>query len=168
MGGIGRAERAGVPVSVVESRAFRKDGVIDWAAHSHAINARLAAVGSVDLVVLAGVMCFYHIEKPAYVNRVINVHPALLPKFGGQGMYGDHVHTAVLAAKETKSGCTVHFVDDQGYDKGPIILQKQVAVNAESDTVEALRNRVQAAEKLALIEVIAAIRDGSVANFGGC
>ena len=85
----------------------------------------------------------------------------LLPKFGGQGMYGDHVHTAVLAAKETRSGCTVHFVDDD-YDKGAIILQKEVAVDAANDSVEALRNRVQSAEKLALIEVIAAIRDGHV------
>ena len=70
---------------------------------------------------------------------------------------------AVLAAKEKESGCTVHFVDDQGYDKGPIILQQKVPVDAASDTVEALRHRVQAAEKLALIEVIAHMRDGSVA-----
>ena len=163
-GGIGRAERAGVPhVSVVESRTYRKDPekTIDWAAHSRAINACLAEVGGVDLVVLAGFMCFYHIEK-SYERRVINVHPALLPKFGGQGMYGDHVHTAVLAAKETRTGCTVHFVDDGGYDKGPIILQKEVSVDAAIDTVEVLRDRVQAAEKKALIEVIASARDGNV------
>eukprot|EP00320_Phaeocystis_rex_P009758 CAMPEP_0119070282 /NCGR_PEP_ID=MMETSP1178-20130426/37910_1 /TAXON_ID=33656 /ORGANISM="unid sp, Strain CCMP2000" /LENGTH=208 /DNA_ID=CAMNT_0007052103 /DNA_START=17 /DNA_END=643 /DNA_ORIENTATION=+ len=160
--GIGRAERAGVPhVSVVESRTYRKEKTIDWVAHSSAINGRLRDAGGVDLVVLAGFMCFYHIEK-GYENRVINVHPALLPKHGGQGMYGDHVHTAVLAAKETISGCTVHFVDDQGYDKGPIILQREVSVDAASDTVETLRNRVQAAEKEALIEVIAAARDGGV------
>ena len=162
-GGIERAERAGIPVAVVESRAYRNATAktIDWAAHSSAINTRIREAGGVDLVVLAGFMCFYHIEK-GYENRVINVHPALLPKHGGQGMYGDHVHTAVLAAKETRSGCTVHFVDDQGYDKGPVILQTEVIVDAASDTVEDLRNRVQAAEKKALIEVIAAARDGSV------
>ena len=162
-GGIGRAERAGVPVKVVESRAYRKatEKTIDWEAHSSAINTCIREAGGVDLVVLAGFMCFYHQEK-GYANRVINVHPALLPKHGGQGMYGDHVHTAVLAAKETRSGCTVHFVDDRGYDKGPIILQKEVSVNAASDTVEDLRNRVQAAEKIALIEAIVSLRDGGV------
>ena len=67
-----------------------------------------------------------------------------------------------LAAKETRSGCTVHFVDDRGYDKGPIILQKEVSVNAASDTVEDLRNRVQAEEKKALIEAIISLRDGGV------
>ena len=163
-GGIGRAERAGVPhVKVVESRAYRNatERTIDWAAHSSAINTCVREAGGVDLVVLAGFMCFYHIEK-GYENRVINVHPALLPKHGGQGMYGDHVHAAVLAANETRSGCTVHFVDDQGYDKGPVILQKEVDVDAASDTVEDLRNRVQDAEKKALIEVIAGARDGSI------
>ena len=108
-GGIGRAERAGVPVKVIESRTYRKaaEKTIDWVAHSSAINACIREAGGLYLVVLAGFMCFYHQEK-GYENRVINVHPALLPKHGGQGMYGDHVHAAVLAAKETRSGCTVH------------------------------------------------------------
>ena len=66
---------------------------------------------------------------PDFENRVLNIHPALLPAFGGKGMYGLRVHEAVLAAGEKRSGCTVHFVDNE-YDHGPVILQRQVEVRA--------------------------------------
>src|SRR5207245_8585678 len=73
---------------------------------------------------------------PDFENRVLNIHPALLPAFGGKGMYGLRVHEAVLAAGAKQSGCTVHFVDNE-YDHGPAVLQRQVAVR-EDDTPESL------------------------------
>jgi len=81
---------------------------------------------------------------PDFENRVINIHPALLPAFGGTGMYGLNVHEAVLKAGEKVSGCTVHFVDNE-YDHGPVILQRQVDV-LPGDTAETLQARVFAAE----------------------
>ncbi|MSR87421.1 phosphoribosylglycinamide formyltransferase [Candidatus Peribacteria bacterium] len=78
-------------------------------------------------------------------NKIINVHPALLPKFGGAGMYGDKVHQAVLDAKEKQSGITIHLMDE-GVDTGKILLQKTCSVNSE-DTVESLKARVQNLEK---------------------
>jgi phosphoribosylglycinamide formyltransferase-1 len=84
---------------------------------------------------------------------VVNVHPSLLPAFGGKGMYGRHVHEAVLASGARVSGCTVHFADDT-YDTGPIIHQSVVPV-LDSDTPEALAERVQAAEREAYPEALA-------------
>ncbi len=80
----------------------------------------------------------------AYPDRMLNIHPALLPKFGGEGMYGIHVHTAVLAAEETESGATVHMVNEE-YDKGRIVLQERVPV-LSGDTPETLAERVLACE----------------------
>ena len=76
----------------------------------------------------------------AFSDRIMNIHPALLPKFGGEGMYGIHVHTAVIAAGETESGATVHMVNEE-YDKGRIVLQRKVPVLPE-DTPELLAERV--------------------------
>ena len=75
-----------------------------------------------------------------FPDRVVNVHPALLPDFGGEGMYGARVHEAVIAAGATESGVTVHLVDDE-YDRGPIIAQWRIPVN-KSDTAESLASRV--------------------------
>ncbi len=97
----------------------------------------------VDLVVLAGYLKLLPIE-PEWVGRVLNIHPSLLPKFGGKGMHGDRVHTAVLAAKEKESGCTVHLCNDK-YDEGRVLLQARVPVLA-NDTPTALAARVFAAE----------------------
>ena len=85
----------------------------------------------VDLVVQCGWLCLWEIPK-RYANKVMNIHPALLPAFGGQGMWGHHVHEAVLAAGCKVSGCTVHFVTNE-YDKGPIIVQRSCAVLADDD-----------------------------------
>ena len=87
-----------------------------------------------------------------WLGRVLNIHPALLPAYGGRGYYGTRVHRAVLDAGETRSGCTVHFVDN-GYDTGPIILQREVPVHPD-DTVAALAARVFAEEERALPEAI--------------
>ena len=98
-----------------------------------------------DLVVCSGYM-----KKigPAtlrlYPYKILNIHPALLPKFGGKGMYGDHVHQAVLDAGETESGATVHYVTEN-IDEGPIIKQQVIAVDT-NDTIETLRSKVQSCE----------------------
>ena len=97
----------------------------------------------IDLVVLAGFLSLYA-PPPALAGRVMNIHPALLPAFGGKGLYGDRVHRAVLESGVKLSGCTVHFAD-ACYDHGPIILQAAVPVE-DDDTIEALAARVFAAE----------------------
>ncbi len=98
-----------------------------------------------DLVVCSGYMKkIGPATLRAYPYKILNIHPALLPKFGGKGMYGDHVHQAVLDAGETESGATVHYVTD-GIDEGPIIKQRVIAVEA-NDTIETLRSKVQSCE----------------------
>ncbi len=107
----------------------------------------------VDLVVLAG---FMRILTPVFIKafpqRIVNIHPSLLPKFGGKGMYGDHVHQAVLDAGKKETGCTFHFVTED-VDSGPIILQKKVPI-VSGETVETLRAKVQALEKQWYPEVV--------------
>jgi phosphoribosylglycinamide formyltransferase-1 len=85
-------------------------------------------------------------------NRILNVHPALLPAFGGQGMYGDRVHGAVLAAKARVSGATIHLVDEE-YDHGPVVARLEVPVLPD-DTIETLRARVQEAEQALFVRVL--------------
>ena len=104
-----------------------------------------------DVIVLAGylsVLCGDIIKK--YEGRIINLHPALLPKFGGVGMWGHNVHEAVLAAGEKESGCTVHLVDS-GCDTGKILVQKKVPVLA-GDTVDSLYARIAPEEHTAIVE----------------
>lgn len=104
------------------------------------------------LVVMAGYL--KHVLIPEdFVGRVINIHPSLLPSFGGPGMYGQHVHQAVLDRGVRISGCTVHYVDNE-YDNGPIILQRSCPVD-ENDTAETLAARVFEQECQALPEAIA-------------
>ena len=112
------------------------------AEHNAAINSWLDRY-SPQIIVLAGYLCYY-IAPPGFNGPVVNIHPALLPKYGGQGYYGDRVHQAVLAAGETESGCTVHRVDDQ-YDHGQILAQSKVPVLPEDD-VHSLAARIFAAE----------------------
>lgn len=108
---------------------------------------------NIDLIVLAG---FLSILTPDFVskwqNKIINVHPALLPKFGGKGMYGERVHQAVLAAGDKESGATVHFVT-AGVDEGEIILQGKFKVDA-GDTVADLQRKVAEVEKEIMIQAI--------------
>jgi phosphoribosylglycinamide formyltransferase-1 len=122
----------------------------DPAALDAAVLAALDAAGT-DLVVLAGYMKkLGPLTLAAYDGRVVNVHPALLPAYGGQGMYGDRVHAAVLADGAAVSGATVHLVT-AGYDEGPVLAQVEVPVEPD-DSVETLRARVQASEKRLLVE----------------
>lgn len=107
----------------------------------------------IDLLVLAGFMRLIPPEMVrAFPDRIVNIHPALLPKYGGKGMYGMKVHEKVIKHHENESGCTVHFVDDV-YDHGAIILQRKVPVLPE-DTPVTLAERVQAAEREAYPEAI--------------
>jgi phosphoribosylglycinamide formyltransferase-1 len=109
-----------------------------------------------DLLVLAG---FLWLVPPylvrAFPQRIVNIHPALLPKFGGKGMYGHHVHQAVLEAGETESGMTIHYIDEQ-YDQGEIILQKTCPVLAD-DTPETLAARVLQLEHTYYPQVVASL-----------
>lgn len=107
----------------------------------------------IDLIVLAGFLSILSkefVEK--WKGKIINIHPALLPKFGGKGMYGKHVHKAVLAAGEKESGATVHYVT-AGVDEGEIILQGKFPVE-KGDTVEDLQRKVAEVEKEIMIEAI--------------
>jgi phosphoribosylglycinamide formyltransferase-1 len=111
----------------------------------------------ISLLCLAGYMRLLRPE--ALVERtVLNIHPALLPKFGGPGMYGMYVHQAVIDAGETESGCTVHRVTEY-YDEGEIVLQRRVPV-LPTDTAASLAARVLEAEHLAYPEAIQKIRKG--------
>ena len=134
----------------------------DLDAFNAAVNAVLLPYG-VDLVVLAGFLSLYQ-PPPELAERVMNIHPALLPSFGGQGFYGDRVHRAVLASGVKVSGCTVHFADAD-YDRGPIILQTAVPV-LEDDTVPSLAARVFAAECEAYPRAIQLYADGRLRREG--
>ncbi len=112
---------------------------------------------NVDLVIQAGWLCLWHIPKN-YENRVMNIHPALLPAFGGQGMWGHHVHEAVLKAGCKVSGCTVHFCTNE-YDAGPIIIQRTCPVQ-DDDTPDTLAARVFEQECLAYPEAIQLFAEG--------
>jgi phosphoribosylglycinamide formyltransferase-1 len=103
-------------------------------------------IGDVDLICLAGYMRILGAEfVNKYPEKILNVHPSLLPKFGGKGFYGMYVHEAVLAAGEAESGMTLHLVTE-GVDKGPILIQKKVAL-APDETPESLREKVLVLEK---------------------
>jgi phosphoribosylglycinamide formyltransferase-1 len=114
----------------------------------------IARERKIGLVVLAGFLSILEGEFiQAYGGRIINLHPSLLPKFGGPGMYGLRVHQAVLAAGEKESGCTVHLVD-AGTDTGPILLQRKVPV-LPGDTPEGLAERIHREEHIAIVEAAA-------------
>lgn len=151
--GVRLAERAGIPAAVLPP-AGRP--LADW---SEAIFAACRAARP-DLVVMAG---FLHlVEIPAdFAGRVINIHPSLLPAFGGKGFHGMHVHRAVVARGCTISGCTVHLVDNE-YDHGRILLQRAVPV-LRDDSPESLAARVFAAECETLPEAINRIAAGDLA-----
>ena len=138
--GVERARRAGIPVVVERKTVF--DTLRAW---------------NPDFVVLAGWLHLLRIPDD-FTHKVVNVHPSLLPAFGGRGMYGRHVHEAVLASGARVSGCTVHFADDT-YDTGPILHQAVVPV-LDADTPELLAERVQAAEREAYPDALAKLAAG--------
>lgn len=149
--GIEIAREAGIPTHLVRRRDFDSPE-----AFSDAVNDRLDEAGP-GLVCLAGFLSYW-IVPDRYLGRVMNIHPALLPSFGGKGMYGHHVHEAVLARGCKVSGCTVHFVDN-AYDEGPIVLQRAVPAYAE-DTPDELAARVFREECIAYPEAIRLFAEG--------
>ncbi len=136
-GGIQRATDAGLRCEVIQRKSFPDVREFSAAVFSLCREARI------DLVICGGFLSLLDIPTD-FSGRIMNIHPALIPAFCGKGMYGHHVHEAVLARGAKVSGCTVHFVDNE-YDHGPIILQRVIPV-AENDTPEALAARVFAAE----------------------
>ena len=143
--GVQIAKDAGISTLVV-----RKTKQISDADYCQAMFEPCVAAG-VELVVMAGFL--KHVMIPdAFENRVINIHPSLLPAFGGEGMYGQRVHQAVIDRRVQITGCTVHFVDNQ-YDNGPIVLQKSCEVKP-TDTADTLAERVFELECQALPEAI--------------
>jgi formyltetrahydrofolate-dependent phosphoribosylglycinamide formyltransferase len=135
--GVARARRARIPTEVVERRRY--ESVADFSAAVTEVLDRC----DVDLVLLAGLLQKYLFSE-RYNGRVLNIHPGPLPEFGGQGMYGHHVHEAVLAAGVPESACCV-IIADYEYDHGPVILRKSVPV-LPGDTPETLAARVFEAE----------------------
>jgi formyltetrahydrofolate-dependent phosphoribosylglycinamide formyltransferase len=123
--GVDLAKKMHLPLEIVRRKDFK-----DVKSFSDRI-AEIMDAAKVDLIVQAGWLCLWRIPK-TYKNKVMNIHPALLPSFGGKGMWGHHVHEAVLKAGCKVSGCTVHFVTNE-YDTGPIIVQKGCAVRDTED-----------------------------------
>lgn len=148
---IQRSADAGVRFVVVERSQFA-----DVEAFSGRIFSLCDEAGA-DLVCLAGWLSLIKLPE-RYRGRVINIHPALLPSFGGKGMWGHHVHETVLTHGCKVSGCTVHFLDD-AYDNGPIILQRTCEVKAD-DTPDTLAGRVFEQELIAYPEAIRLFAEG--------
>ena len=147
------AREAGLPIAIADPKALA-----DESAYTEALLSALREARA-DTVVLAG----YLRRVPsgvlaAFSHRVVNIHPSLLPAFGGKGMYGLHVHQAVLDYGAKVSGCSVHFVDET-YDTGPVILQRVVAVQ-DADTWETLAARVLAEEHTALVDALCLLQAG--------
>jgi formyltetrahydrofolate-dependent phosphoribosylglycinamide formyltransferase len=151
--GMQYAEKAAIPLASIETRDYESQD-----AFSRAIFDRCRAAG-VELVVLGGFLKRITVPDD-FVNRVVNIHPALMPSFCGVGFYGHHVHEAVLEFGAKVSGCTVHFADNQ-YDHGPVIVQKAVPV-LDDDTADTLAARVFAAECEAYPEVLHLLAAGRV------
>ncbi|HPC23165.1 MAG: phosphoribosylglycinamide formyltransferase [Phycisphaerae bacterium] len=156
--GVEIARQAGLPVKIVRPIDFA-----DEQAFSEAITTAVDQAEA-HLVLMAGFMRYWRLP-PRWQGRVLNIHPALLPRFGGRGMYGGHVHAAVLAAGERESGCTVHLVDLE-YDHGPIVAQRRVPV-LPGDTPDTLADRVQAAERELYPEVVQAVVERGLEWLGG-
>lgn len=131
-----RAERFGVPTAVFSREEFRDpEGAV----------ARLLKEHHIEFIVLAGFLWLVpDYLTTRYAGRIVNIHPALLPKFGGKGMYGHHVHEAVLAAGETQSGITIHLVNER-YDSGDILFQATVPVSPD-DTPDSLAEKIHTLE----------------------
>lgn len=149
--GIDRAKKEGIPVLVFDRKSIKNisDSIYNT------IN------GKVDYIILAG---FLSILKGKIVeefkNKIVNIHPSLIPSFCGPSMYGINVHKKAIEYGVKVSGCTVHFVDE-GTDTGPIILQRTVPV-LENDTPETLQNRVLSEEHIALSDALRLIVEGRI------
>ena len=154
-GAVERAKKEEIPYYVLNTKTHPSSDDLD--------NAMLDALlhHEVELIILAGYMKKIG-EKilKHFKRRIINIHPALLPKYGGKGMYGSCVHEAVLKAGENETGVTIHIIDED-YDTGPIVAQTTLSI-MESDNVESLSKRVLEREHSFLVETIGKIVSGEI------
>ena len=146
---IERAKNLGIPLRMITKEDFKSETFVK----------EMQSL-EVDLIVLAGFL--WKIPEAlvkAFPKRIVNIHPALLPKYGGKGFYGEHVHEAVVAAKESQSGITVHYVNEI-YDSGEIILQARVSLD-EKETPDSLAAKIHQLEQayfpVAIEQVLKAI-----------
>ncbi len=154
-GALVRARRANIPAMHLSSATHTDTDLLDAAI------ARALHQHDVEVVALAGYMKKLGPRAlSAYRNRIVNIHPALLPKYGGKGMYGERVHTAVLAAGERESGATVHLVDEV-YDHGAILAQETIPV-MPGDTPESLAARVIECEHTLYSRTLSRIASGDL------
>lgn len=155
--GIERAKAAEIQTAIIPHRDYQSREDFEEAVQTELTK------HDIDLICLAG---FMRILTPGFIqkwpNKIINTHPSLLPKFGGEGMFGHHVHQAVIDAGEKESGSTIHFVIPE-VDKGEIILQKRVALE-DGDTAESLEKRVLMQEHIAYPEAIRKIASERLKN----
>ena len=132
---IERAKKLGIPLRMITREVFKSEAFVKEMQDLR-----------VDLIVLAGFLWkIPEVLVKAFPKRIVNIHPALLPKYGGKGFYGEHVHEAVVAAKETQSGITVHYVNEI-YDSGEIILQARVSLD-EKETPDSLAAKIHKLEQ---------------------
>lgn len=145
LAGVARCREMGLDVKIVPNTSSEScSDAIDELIHE----------SEAELICLCGYMRHFRVGE-LWSGRVVNIHPALLPDFGGRGMYGRRVHQAVLDAGKNETGCTVHWVDEE-YDRGPMILQHRCRIR-ENDDIESLSKRVFEVECLAYPEAIALI-----------
>ena len=147
---IERAKKLGIPLRMITKQDFKSEAFVE----------ELQSLG-IDLIVLAGFL--WKVPEAlikAFPKRIVNIHPALLPKYGGKGFYGEHVHEAVVSAKEAQSGITVHYVNEI-YDNGEIILQARVSLD-EKETPDSLAAKIHQLEQayfpVAIEQVLKAIQ----------
>ena len=139
-----KAENKDIPNFIINDKKFPNENIDEKIT-------KLMEEFQIDYIFLSGYM--KKIEKnlvTTFENKIINSHPALLPKFGGKGMYGINVHKAIIEAKEEESGCTIHFVNEN-YDEGEFILQNKIKLD-KNETVESLENRIKSLESVTIVE----------------
>lgn len=133
--GLESAQKLGVNTVVFNNETFKKSGEIDTYLRSL----------SIDFIVLAGFLRQIPADLvDSFKNKIINIHPSLLPRFGGKGMFGKHVHKAVLDSNETESGISIHYVSNE-YDEGKILFQKSTTIEV-GETVNSLTAKIQVLE----------------------
>ncbi|MDA1209319.1 MAG: phosphoribosylglycinamide formyltransferase [bacterium] len=156
---INKAESAGIPVQIVQKKAG--DTKVGY---ENRLSEALYTLGATNDETVIAALGWMFIFSPWFIDEwsghIINVHPALLPKFGGVGMYGNRVHETVLASGETESGISIHVMD-HGVDTGKILVQQSCSVMPD-DTVESLKERVQELEKEWYPRALQMIEDGTV------
>jgi phosphoribosylglycinamide formyltransferase-1 len=150
-----KARLAGIPQYHLSNKIYPEEFELDKA------TCKLLTESGVDIVCLAGYMKkLGHKVLKQYEGRILNIHPSLLPKYGGKGMYGAHVHRAVIDAGEKTTGVTIHLVEEE-YDTGKIIRQCEIEV-LESDTVDTLSKRVLEKENSFYVETLKLISEGVI------